>query len=137
MEMYPFTQDHFLFEIIAKKRNMRLKAELERRLLPVDKVIMTYDAIKAILDGTFNRNQGLSIDDHMAEEMEVMSEAFGKVCFKRVTDKTPMIWQKIFRSMSQEISDGLQGITDVELDMVMQKAPGIMMMMMMFSKVKL
>jgi hypothetical protein len=57
--------------------------------------------------------------------MEVMLEAYGKVCFKRVIDKTPMICQKIFRSMSQGIADVMQGVTDAELDMVMQKEPDV------------
>jgi hypothetical protein len=125
MEMYPYTQDHYLFENISRNRNKRLKEELERCLLLTNKQSMTHDAIRAILEGTFNRNQGLSIDNHMAEEMGVMLEAYGKVCFKRVTDKTPMLCQKIFRSISQNIADGLQGITDAELDMVMQKEPGV------------
>jgi hypothetical protein len=123
MEMYPFTQDHYLFETISKKRNMRLKAELERCLIPADNRDVNRSMIKAVLDGTFNRNQRLSIDDHMAEEMEIMLEAYGKVCFKRVIDKIPMICQKLFRSVSRGIAEVMQGVTDAELDIVMQNEP--------------
>lgn len=122
MEMHPYTQDHYLFETISRKRNRQLKTDLERCLLVnTDGAPMSQASIKAALEGTFNRNQCLSIDDHMAEEMEVMIEAYGNVCFKRVIDKTPMICQKMFRTVSQGIGEAMQGVTDAELDFVMQR----------------
>lgn len=125
MEMFPFTQDDELFVTIKKNRNKPLRVKLERCLLSEDKVPLSYDQTKAVLDGIFNRSENLLIDDHMAEEMEIILAAYGAVCFKRVTDKTPMICQKMFRDVSLGVAEVMQGITDSELDLVMQKEPDV------------
>ena len=40
------------------------------------------ETMKSVLSGIFHRNQRMGVDDHMAEEMECLLEAYGKVVFK-------------------------------------------------------
>lgn len=118
LEKTAYTQDHYLFETIAKKRTQRLKAELMQSLV-TDQPTVATATIKAIIDGVFDRNQRMSIDDHMAEEMEIMLEAYGKVAFKRIIDKTPQIILKMTRGICEAAERSLQGITDDHVEMVM------------------
>jgi hypothetical protein len=118
IEKYPYTQDHYLFETISAKRNKRLQSELKGALLGRGEVAES--TIKSVLDGAFGRNQRMSVDEHTAEEMEVMLEAYGKVCFKRVIDKTPQIAQKLFRDAYESITAAMCGVSDDELRIVMK-----------------
>ena len=127
METYPYTQDHYLFEIIAKKRSERLEEEILSALTAAggraDHISTTkYVASKSangIVKDVFHRNQRMSIEDHMAEDMEVVLEAYGKVCSKRIVDKSPMICMKMLRSVCGLVCEEMQGITDDDIAHVM------------------
>ena len=80
-------------------------------------------AIKAIVDGVFERNRIKSVEEHMAEDMELVLESYGKVATKRVIDRTPMICWEIFRSLSSTVQDSLWDITDEELDEALHDKP--------------
>eukprot|EP00040_Diaphanoeca_grandis_P022062 m.118044 g.118044 ORF g.118044 m.118044 type:complete len:309 (-) comp28628_c0_seq1:182-1108(-) len=122
LEKTAYTQDHYLFETIAKKRTQRLKDELTQSLVTAQPSVATA-TIKATIDGVFDRNQRMSIDDHMAEEMETMLEAYGKVAFKRIIDKTPSVILKMTRGICKAAERTLQGITDEQVEMVMAEEP--------------
>jgi hypothetical protein len=69
-------------------------------------------AIKTIMDGVFERIRQKSVEEHMAEDMEIVLESYGKVATKRVIDRTPMICWEIFRSLSDSIQENLWNATD-------------------------
>jgi hypothetical protein len=132
LEKHPYTQDFVLFENIAQARYRGLKRQLEVALRLDEKpgegrsgggsgCVYDSEAIQTIIDGVFERNQKRSVEDTMAEEMEIVLEAYGKVATQRVIDRTPMICWQVFRSLTPAIQDTLWNATDKELDSVMQE----------------
>jgi hypothetical protein len=71
IEKHPYTQDHILFANIASARHRGLKRELEVALRLDQEGAFDTGAIKTIVDGVFDRNQQKSVEEHMAEDMEV------------------------------------------------------------------
>jgi GTPase SAR1 family protein len=121
MEQHPYTQDDVLLENIAAARHISLKRELEVALrLDQDGVEFDTGAIKAIMESVFDRVRAKSVDQHIAEEMEIVLESYGKVATKRVVDRTPMICWEVFRSLVPAIQESLWSITDTELDQSME-----------------
>jgi hypothetical protein len=123
IEKHPYTQDHILFANIANARHRGLKRELEVALRLDQEGAFDTGAIKAIMDGVFDRNQQKSIEDHMAEDMEIVLESYGKVATKRVIDRTPMICWEVFRSLSASIQESLWNATDDTLAESMKDTP--------------
>jgi GTP-binding protein EngB required for normal cell division len=121
IEKHPYTQDHILFENIAASRHRSIKRELEVSLR-LDQAGGVFDtvAIKSIMDGVFERSRRKSVEEHMAEDMEIVLESYGKVATKRVIDRTPMICWEIFRSLSNTIQESMWNITDKELEESLQ-----------------
>lgn len=122
IEKHPYTQDHLLFENIAQTRNRGLKRQLEAALKLDQEGVYDTQAIKAIMDGVFERHGQKSVDEHMAEEMEIVLEAYGQVATKRVIDRTPMVCWEIFRSLSLSIQESLWNVTDDTLNKCMQES---------------
>jgi interferon-induced GTP-binding protein Mx1 len=124
MEKHPYTQDHILLENIASARWGGLKRELEVALrLDQEGVVFDTTAMQSIIDGVFERNRKKMVEQHMAEDMEIVLEAYGRVATKRVIDRTPMICWEVFRSLIPSIQDTLWNITDGQLDDAMQDTP--------------
>jgi hypothetical protein len=73
IEKHPYTQDHVLFANIAKARHRGLKRELEVSLRLDQEGAFDTGAIKTIMDGVFERIRQKSVEEHMAEDMEVSS----------------------------------------------------------------
>eukprot|EP00545_Synedropsis_sp_CCMP1620_P004859 CAMPEP_0119011730 /NCGR_PEP_ID=MMETSP1176-20130426/5852_1 /TAXON_ID=265551 /ORGANISM="Synedropsis recta cf, Strain CCMP1620" /LENGTH=777 /DNA_ID=CAMNT_0006964587 /DNA_START=314 /DNA_END=2647 /DNA_ORIENTATION=+ len=117
MEEHPYTQDQVLFESIAAARHRSLKREMEVALR-LDQEGAVYDtaAIKAIMEGVFDRNRRKSVEQHLAEDMEIVLESYGTVATKRVIDRSPMICWEVFRSLVPSIQDTLWNITDAQLE---------------------
>eukprot|EP01041_Mallomonas_annulata_P004805 gene4805-9581_t len=83
-EFHPFTNNHYLFEIINKARNKPLRDVIEE--IPVDdKGLIPLAAVKAVLD----HNERMSCDEHVLREMEITLDAYGKVAAKCVIDLFP------------------------------------------------
>jgi Dynamin GTPase effector domain len=124
IEKHPYTQDQVLFDNIAEARHRGLKRELEAalKLDQAKQTVFDTEAIRTIVDGVFERSRRKSAEDHMAEEMEIMLEAYGKVVTKRVVDRTPMICWQVFRSLSSSIQDSLWSVTDETLTDYMQES---------------
>lgn len=121
IEKHPYTQDQLLFERIAAARHRSLKGELDVSLrLDQEGGLFDTGAIKAIIDGVFERSRRKSVEEHMAEEMEIVLESYGKVATKRVIDRTPMICWEIFRSINNSVQESLWNITDKELEESLQ-----------------
>jgi len=125
-EKHPYTQDHVLFQSIAEARHRSLKRELEVSLRLDQEGVYDTQAIKTIMDGVFERCQQKSVEDHMAEEMEIVLESYGQVATKRVVDRTPMICWEIFRSLADVIQEALWSTTDDMLLQCTQDSPGFL-----------
>ena len=122
MEKHPYTsQADDLYKDIAEVRQSRLKRELESALRVDQEGVFDTQAIKAIVDRVFERSRQTSMDDHLAEEMELILRAYGSVATKRVLDRMPMISWEIFRSLSKSIRDTLTETRDEALDDCMQE----------------
>ena len=122
IEKHPYTQDNILFDNIAQSRHRALKREIETafKLDKIKQVVYDTEAIKTIIDGVFERNEQKTVEEHMAEEMEIVLEAYGHVATKRVIDRTPMICWVLVRSLSSSIQESLWNVTDETLSDCMQ-----------------
>lgn len=124
-EKIPYSQDHYLFENITRMRSKYLKLELQRLIRASDKDgnIATKVALQ-IIQGSFERNQKKSVDDHMAEEMMHVLNAYGKVALKRFCDSIPMLCgEGQLHSFTDRINEVLSMITDEELGKLLSAPP--------------
>lgn len=123
-EKHPYTQDQVLFDSIAEARNRGLKRELETALKFDQSKQAVYDteALKTIIDGVFERNRKKTVQEQLAEEMEIVLEAYGQVATKRVIDRTPMVCWECVRSLTSSIQESLWSVTDETLDECMQES---------------
>ncbi len=107
-EMVPYSQNHYLFETILKMRNKRLKSKILKM------VAGKTSGIESIVEAGFSNEDKLSMEDHIAQEMQILLSAYGKVAAKRVIDNVPMAIQKRARSLLPALDKVLQ-VTDEEL----------------------
>jgi GTPase SAR1 family protein len=115
IEKYPYTQDNELLENISAARHRALKRELESALRLDQEGVFDTQAIKVIVDGVFERSQQRPVEDHMAEEMEIVLESYGQVATRRVIDRSPMICWEVFRSLAKSVQESLWDVTDEKL----------------------
>ena len=107
-EIVPYSQNHYLFETILKMRNKRLRSKIMKM------VAGKTTGVESIIDAAFSNEDKLSMEDHIAQEMQIVLSAYGKVAAKRVIDNVPMIIQKRTRALQSALDDALQ-VTDDEL----------------------
>ena len=121
-ERFPYSQDQVLFDSIAAARHRGLKRDLEAALELDQPKQAVYDteSIRTIMDEVFERNQMKSIEEHMAEEMEIVLEAYGKVATRR-QDRVPMICWEVFRTLTSAVQESLWSTTDDVLDECMKE----------------
>jgi hypothetical protein len=117
-ELDPYTQNHYLFENLSKKRNKRLQDELILTLR--DGTTFTSQQVHTIVNAVFERNQAKSVDDHMAEEMEAALDAYGQVAVKRIIDNVPMLCRRIVRHSTDAIRRSFDKVTDADLARLME-----------------
>jgi hypothetical protein len=123
-EKHPYTQNKELFERIAAGRQQKLQRELEIALKVDSEGVLGTRAIKAIMDSVFEQQSLIrSVDEQMAEEMEIVLDAYGSVATRRVVDRTPMICWDVFRSLPSAIQDSLGRVADDALHKFMQEDP--------------
>ena len=107
-EVVPYSQNHYLFETILKMRNKRLRSKIMKM------VAGKTAGVESIIDAAFSNEDKLSMEDHIAQEMQIVLSAYGKVAAKRVIDNVPMIIQKRTRALQSALDNALQ-VTDEEL----------------------
>ena len=122
-EKHPYTQDSVLFENISEVRHRNLRRELEVALRLDQEGVYDTQAIKIIMDDVFVRNQQKSMEDHMAEEMEIVLESYGQIATRRVIDRTPMVCWEVVRSLAGSVQESLWEVTDDTLCQCMQDSP--------------
>ena len=74
------------------------------------------DDLLSAVNKDFDRNQKMSLDDHLAEEMQNDLNAYGKVVFKRFINNVPMICIGILENFPGRMNELLYGLTDDEID---------------------
>lgn len=120
-EKIPYSQDHYLFENITRMRSKQLKNEM-MRLLKSSRVgnSIAADVATQIVESSFERNQKKSVDDHMAEEMMVVLDAYGKVARKRVSDTVPMYCgEGLLHGFADRINEVLSVVPDEDLNKIL------------------
>jgi interferon-induced GTP-binding protein Mx1 len=115
-ELKPYTQDHYLFENLAKKSNEWLRTQLMVALgLPCTNRNVHTDTVQSIVEAVFDKNQKKSMDTHMAEQMEHALDSYGKVALKRFIDLIPQICWSTIRRFPQELEHDFRQISDEDL----------------------
>jgi hypothetical protein len=109
MNKSPFTQNHYLFENIQKQRNQPLKRKL---IMMLENNKGDSAATVAIVKAAFDETSKMDMDDHVASEMQIFLDSYGKVAAKRIIDEVPMLLIKqtniicdVIRSIINEVSD--------------------------------
>ena len=124
IEKHPFTaQANDLFESIAEARQFRLKRDLEIALTVNQEGVFDTQTMKTMVDNVFERNKQTSMDDYLADEMEIILKSYGTVATKRVLDRIPMISWEIFRSLTTTVQDSLWSVKDETIHGCMQETP--------------
>lgn len=126
-EKFPYSQDQVLFDNIAAARNQGLRRELEAalKLDQPKQAVFDTEAIRAIMDEVFERNQKKSVEEHMAQDMETVLEAYGKVATRR-QDRVPMVCWEVFRSLPSALQESLWSATDKVLEGCMKESSDFM-----------
>ncbi|KAK3273023.1 hypothetical protein CYMTET_18715 [Cymbomonas tetramitiformis] len=130
LEGHPYTQNHYLFENISKKRNHLLKQRVLKRM---EQFILSASNRRAQEDtkgstlcedlmAEFEKDENMSCEDYVAVEMEIILEAYGKVAAKRVIDQVPMILQRMTRSVESQLQRAFHQITDEQLSEMMYES---------------
>ena len=107
VEKHPYTQDDVLFRQIAHARHGHLKRELELALRLDQQGVLDTQAMQELVDGVFARVEQKSVEDHLAEEMELVLASYGQVATRRVVDRTPMICWEVVRSLAGALQEAL------------------------------
>ena len=109
MNKSPFTQNHYLFENIQKQRNQALQRKL---IMMLENNKGDSAATVAIVKAAFDETSKMNMDDHVASEMQIFLDSYGKVAAKRIIDEVPMLLIKqtnvicdVIRSIINEVSD--------------------------------
>jgi len=131
-EQTPYTQDEDLIHNLNKLRTKRLKDEI---MTMVDVEMMTSlwedsddsrtiaKKLRQMVEEVFDRNNARELDDHMAEEMQHILNAYGKIARKRFIDGIPMICVEIMQEFPKRINEALAEVTDDVIDAMIVPQP--------------
>jgi hypothetical protein len=126
-EYYPYTQNHYLFDIIKKKRDQTIKNNLLMTIKGIETVVshgvspiskvphLDPQACYALINAAFDAREHKSIESHLAEEMHVILESYAKVAVKRIIDDVPMICLNLSKLIYAQLEKSLNSVTDAEL----------------------
>eukprot|EP00980_Cylindrotheca_fusiformis_P009226 scaffold2009_cov98-Cylindrotheca_fusiformis.AAC.1 len=122
-EREPYSQNHYLFENLSKLQFKRLMDEIMTMIGSDTHKTMDKSAVVSIVKNVFERNQGRSMDDHMAEMMQHALNAYGKVALKRLFDGIPMICIEVMQDFPGRINDILSSVLDEEIEKLIVAPP--------------
>lgn len=106
-ESIPYTQNDDLYNKTSELRSQRLYDELMSMVDAPEGNSIDKEAAKAIISNVFRRNQRLSLDEHMAEEMQ-----HALIALKRFIDSVPMICIEIMQNFPDKINEKLSVVLD-------------------------
>ncbi|CAJ1965051.1 unnamed protein product [Cylindrotheca closterium] len=131
-EQTPYTQDEDLIRNLNKLRTKRLKDEIVT-MMDVDMVMSLWEdsdsseriarRLHEMVTDVFDRNNARELDDHMAEEMQHILNAYGKIARKRLIDGIPMICVEIMQEFPQRINQALSQVSDDVIDAIIVPQP--------------
>lgn len=116
-EQFPFSLNHYLFDLITKKRNEELKNAI-LNAIPSSMGVASTDpnTLRTSIQNVFNATESMSMDEHATRELEIILYAYGKVSAKRVIDEVPMLMEKeLFDPVLELFKEALVA-TDAELE---------------------
>jgi hypothetical protein len=117
-EKIPYTQNDYLSETLSKLRSKRLEEALFDNLGLLSFVTnetLNKTTVKLAITSIFDRNRAKHIDDHMAEDMEHVLDAYGKVALKRFIDEVPMICGSVLHRYPDHMEESLFNVTADDL----------------------
>jgi len=132
MDNHPYTQNHYLYDNINKKRNDPLKNRLLKMIqgtpvtAPTGHVLTATVAVASavnLINAMFDANSRKSMDDHVTEEMEIVLDSYGKVCAKRIIDQVPMNVMNFNRQVLLELEKVMSSFTDSQLAALIVDGP--------------
>jgi len=112
MNHSPYTQNHYLFENIQKKRNQALQMKL---IMMLENNKGDSAATVAIVKAAFNETSKMSMDDHVASEMQIFLDSYGKVAAKRIIDEVSMLLIRQINSIDDVIRSIINEVSDDQL----------------------
>lgn len=121
-ESHPFIQNHYLFELLNKKRNEPLLHTLLQNFSDSD---INGKTVKETIKAAFAQNERKSIEEHVAFEMQITLDSYGKVAIKRLIDNVPMIVESMNVVAFKMITDGRIRISEEQLRFFVQEKPEI------------
>ena len=118
-ESKPFTQNHYLYDCIQKRRNEPLKRSIMAAMnVSKAQAASGYSDVNALhgqIEAIFQRSSLVSMEDHKLHDMEVILDAYGKVATKRIYDDIPMIAKHMFAAFFDRCRETMRAL-DSELD---------------------
>ena len=120
MNQSPYTQNHNLFENIQKQRNQSLQTKLIKML---ENNQGGSAAIVSIIKAAFDETSKMSMDDHVAAEMQIFLDSYGKVAAKRIIDEVPMLLIEQTNSIDDVIRLIVNEVSDDQLRELMVEDP--------------
>jgi interferon-induced GTP-binding protein Mx1 len=131
-EQTPYTQDEDLIRNLNALRTKRLKDEI-LTMMDVEMVTTLWEdsdssetiarRLHDMVTEVFDRNNARELDDHMAEEMQHILNAYGKIARKRFIDGIPMICVEIMQEFPKRINEALSEVTDDVIDSMIVPQP--------------
>jgi hypothetical protein len=120
MNKSPFTQNHYLFENIQKQRNQALQMKL---IMMLENNKGDSAATVAIVKAAFDETSKMDMDDHVASEMQIFLDSYGKVAAKRIIDEVPMLLIKQTNTICDVIRSIINEVSDDQLKELMMENP--------------
>lgn len=123
-EKVPYTQNHYLNENLSRLRSKRLEEGLRGALSGTDDLIHR-STVNAAITSVFQRNQKMSVDEHMADDMQNALDAYGKVALKRFIDVVPMTCGDVLLDFPDKFNACLLLVSDNELEKLISLPPDV------------
>jgi len=120
MNKSPYTQNHYLFENIQKQRNQALQRKL---IMMLENNKGDSAATVAIVKAAFDETSKMDMDDHVASEMQIFLDSYGKVAAKRMIDEVPMLLIKQTNTICDVIRSIINEVSDDQLKELMMENP--------------
>jgi GTPase SAR1 family protein len=110
-----YTQNHYVFENISKKRDEFIFDRIEKRI-DFDQDSISTSQLRQILNDAKEYNRKKSVEEQMAEDMLCVLEGYGKVAMKRFIDSVPMICAaELLHGLDQQYNLDLMAVQEKEI----------------------
>jgi hypothetical protein len=119
-EVNPYTQNDYLIENVRKRQFANLESIIHTSKDSDGNISAS------LIENFILKNQAMSIDESMAEQMQIALAAYGKVASKRVIDSVPMIIERHgIATIPDRLRQLFSFVTDTELRSIMVENEGV------------